>query len=238
MLTVDVPAARAALGAARPGADPVGPAGRRPRGAAAGARAARRRARPRAGRRAARAADRRAAPGPGPRVDRRPRRSRAQRPPGVRATPVRVAAGRPRRPARRARRACSSSRASEPVFAVVTGEPGIGKSRLCAELAATARREGATVLVGRCSQDEGAPPLYPWASVLRGLGHDLPSGLGGRGRRRQRLAVPGVGVDRPHGARRGSRTGTCSSSSTTCTGPTPRPCGCCGCSPRPPTPGG
>ncbi len=63
-----------------------------------------------------------------------------------------------------------------PVFAVVTGEPGIGKSRLCAELAATATAEGATVLVGRCSQDEGAPPLYPWASVLRDLGHELPSG--------------------------------------------------------------
>ena len=62
-----------------------------------------------------------------------------------------------------------------PVFAVVTGEPGIGKSRLCAELAATARDIGTTVLVGRCSQDEGAPPLYPWASVLRDLGHDLPS---------------------------------------------------------------
>ena len=71
----------------------------------------------------------------------------------------------------------------QPVFAVVTGEPGIGKSRLCAELAATATSEGATVLVGRCSQDEGAPPLYPWASVLRELGHDLPSGsaIGGDG---------------------------------------------------------
>ncbi len=62
-----------------------------------------------------------------------------------------------------------------PVFAVVTGDPGIGKSRLCAELASTATAEGTTVLVGRCSQDEGAPPLYPWASVLRELGHDLPS---------------------------------------------------------------
>lgn len=63
----------------------------------------------------------------------------------------------------------------QPMFAVVTGEPGIGKSRLCAELAATATAEGVTVVVGRCTQDEGAPPLYPWASVLRELGHDLPS---------------------------------------------------------------
>jgi DNA-binding SARP family transcriptional activator len=66
----------------------------------------------------------------------------------------------------------------QPVFAVLTGEPGIGKSRLCAELAAHAQSEGVTVLVGRCSQDEGAPPLYPWASVLRDLGHDLPSDPG------------------------------------------------------------
>ncbi|MET0999948.1 MAG: BTAD domain-containing putative transcriptional regulator [Marmoricola sp.] len=62
----------------------------------------------------------------------------------------------------------------QPVFAVITGDPGIGKSRLCAELARAAQAEGTTVLVGRCSQDEGAPPLYPWAKVLSDLGHDLP----------------------------------------------------------------
>ncbi len=65
--------------------------------------------------------------------------------------------------------------AGTPLFAAVTGEPGIGKSRLCGELAAVARDLGVAVLVGRCSQDEGAPPLYPWASVLRELGNDLPS---------------------------------------------------------------
>ncbi len=69
----------------------------------------------------------------------------------------------------------------KPVFAVVTGEPGIGKSRLCAELAASAVADGVRVLVGRCSQDEGAPPLYPWASVLRELGQELPSGTGADG---------------------------------------------------------
>jgi DNA-binding SARP family transcriptional activator len=66
--------------------------------------------------------------------------------------------------------------ADQPAFAVITGDPGIGKSRLCAELAATATAEGVDVVVGRCSQDDGAPPLYPWASVLKELGHDLPSG--------------------------------------------------------------
>jgi DNA-binding SARP family transcriptional activator len=71
--------------------------------------------------------------------------------------------------------------ADHPVFAVITGEPGIGKSRLCAELAVAAEGEGVTVVVGRCSQDDGAPPLYPWASVLRALGHDLPSDSGAAG---------------------------------------------------------
>ena len=65
-----------------------------------------------------------------------------------------------------------------PEFAAVVGEPGIGKSRLLAELAAAARFRGARVLVGRCSQDEGAPPLWPWAAVLGGLGQTLPTESG------------------------------------------------------------
>lgn len=54
--------------------------------------------------------------------------------------------------------------------AVVTGEPGIGKSRLCAEAASRAGARGVDVLVGRCSQDDGAPPLWPWSTILDRLG--------------------------------------------------------------------
>jgi DNA-binding SARP family transcriptional activator len=61
-----------------------------------------------------------------------------------------------------------------PAFAAIVGEPGMGKSRLTEELAALATSRGALVLVGRCSQDEGAPPLWPWASVLAGLDASLP----------------------------------------------------------------
>ncbi len=57
-----------------------------------------------------------------------------------------------------------------PSYAVLTGDPGIGKSRLAAELVAEARRRGMRALVGRCSQDDGAPPLWPWKSVLDGIG--------------------------------------------------------------------
>jgi DNA-binding SARP family transcriptional activator len=58
--------------------------------------------------------------------------------------------------------------------ALLVGEPGIGKSRLAAELAREARERGFTVLLGRCSPDEGAPPFWPWVSALDGLGEELP----------------------------------------------------------------
>ncbi|HEU5037129.1 MAG TPA: BTAD domain-containing putative transcriptional regulator [Nocardioides sp.] len=60
-----------------------------------------------------------------------------------------------------------------PSYAVITGDPGIGKSRLAAELVLRARQRGLRVLVGRCSQDDGAPPLWPWKTVLDGLGVSL-----------------------------------------------------------------
>ncbi|GAB7004035.1 hypothetical protein JCM18899A_15070 [Nocardioides sp. AN3] len=63
-------------------------------------------------------------------------------------------------------------------FAVLTGEPGIGKSRLAAELAAQGRARGFRILRGRCSQDDGAPPLWPWRAVLDTLGAELPEADG------------------------------------------------------------
>ena len=59
-------------------------------------------------------------------------------------------------------------------FASLIGEPGIGKTRLSLELIEDARNREMRVLTGRCSQDDGAPPLWPWSSVLRGLGRGLP----------------------------------------------------------------
>ena len=69
--------------------------------------------------------------------------------------------------------ALAAAEQGAPRFAALTGEPGIGKSRLAGELAARAAANGARVVVGRCSQDDGAPPLWPWRQVLRGLGADL-----------------------------------------------------------------
>ncbi|WP_168929277.1 BTAD domain-containing putative transcriptional regulator [Nocardioides sp. GY 10113] len=68
-----------------------------------------------------------------------------------------------------------------PQFVTVRGEPGAGKTRLGTEFALRARERGALVLVGRCSQEEDAPPLWPWLQALgeavAGLG--LPSAAGG-----------------------------------------------------------
>jgi DNA-binding SARP family transcriptional activator/energy-coupling factor transporter ATP-binding protein EcfA2 len=52
---------------------------------------------------------------------------------------------------------------------VVTGEAGIGKSRLAAELAGLAEREGATVLVGRCEERSGVSYLPLRAALGRYL---------------------------------------------------------------------
>lgn len=63
-----------------------------------------------------------------------------------------------------------------PAFAALTGEPGIGKSRLSAELAGYVVARGGRVLVGRCSPDAGAAALWPWQQVLGQLGEELEEG--------------------------------------------------------------
>jgi DNA-binding SARP family transcriptional activator len=67
---------------------------------------------------------------------------------------------------------------------LVSGEPGVGKTRLAEELSARARRRGALVLVGRCWEAGGAPSYWPWVQALRGCrtasgGQRLPEQLGG-----------------------------------------------------------
>ena len=56
---------------------------------------------------------------------------------------------------------------------LVTGEPGIGKSRLADEVGARARARGARVLVGRCWEAGGAPAYWPWLQALRSYIRDV-----------------------------------------------------------------
>ncbi|MDQ3554233.1 MAG: AAA family ATPase, partial [Chloroflexota bacterium] len=50
---------------------------------------------------------------------------------------------------------------------LISGEPGIGKSRLADELGVRARESGARVLWGRCWEGAGAPAYWPWVQILR-----------------------------------------------------------------------
>jgi class 3 adenylate cyclase len=56
--------------------------------------------------------------------------------------------------------------AGERRVAFLAGEPGVGKTRLAAELATRVHDEGATVLAGRCDEDLGVP-YQPFVEALR-----------------------------------------------------------------------
>ena len=50
---------------------------------------------------------------------------------------------------------------------MVTGEPGIGKTRLAEEAGIYARQRGAQALVGRCYEGEAASPYSPFVEAIR-----------------------------------------------------------------------
>jgi DNA-binding SARP family transcriptional activator len=57
---------------------------------------------------------------------------------------------------------------------LVSGESGLGKSRLADEVASRAKDAGLRVLWGRSAKDEGAPPYWLWSQALRPLAAELP----------------------------------------------------------------
>lgn len=59
---------------------------------------------------------------------------------------------------------------------LVAGEPGIGKTRLAAEIAGRAHRMGATVLYGRCDEDLEVP-YQPFVEALRWAATSMPAGV-------------------------------------------------------------
>ncbi len=50
---------------------------------------------------------------------------------------------------------------------LITGEPGIGKTRLAEEVARSARERGADLFWGRCHGGVGVPAYWPWIQILR-----------------------------------------------------------------------
>jgi predicted ATPase len=49
----------------------------------------------------------------------------------------------------------------------ITGEPGIGKTRLAQQACALGAESGMTTLWGSCWEGDGAPPFWPWIQVIR-----------------------------------------------------------------------
>ena len=50
---------------------------------------------------------------------------------------------------------------------MLSGEAGIGKTRLAEEVAAEAQARGISTAWGRCDEEGGAPPYWPWIQVIR-----------------------------------------------------------------------
>lgn len=71
---------------------------------------------------------------------------------------------------------------------LVSGEQGIGKTRVAMELARRAEQQGAQVLWGRCYEREGAPPYWPWVQVIRAYVRRFPD-LVGSGLERDAVVV-------------------------------------------------
>jgi DNA-binding SARP family transcriptional activator len=90
----------------------------------------------------------------------------------------------------------AAARAGSGGVVVLEGEAGIGKSRLAAELAAHAVRDGARVALGAGIELEAAAPLAPWAELLDTLLDARSSGFRDDARWRADLArlVPRLGL--------------------------------------------
>ena len=64
--------------------------------------------------------------------------------------------------------ALDAARAGRGGLYLLSGEPGIGKTRLGERCADVAAARGFAVLWGRCWESGGAPTYWPWVQVLRG----------------------------------------------------------------------
>jgi hypothetical protein len=62
-------------------------------------------------------------------------------------------------------------------FALIGGEPGIGKTRLALEVMREAHQRGCLCLTGRCTESEGAPPFAPFIELTEQAVRLVPQAL-------------------------------------------------------------
>lgn len=72
----------------------------------------------------------------------------------------------------RLRQAFDESLSGRGQMVLLSGEPGIGKTRLAEELSTYAQLRGAQVLWGRAYEWGGAPAYWPWIQMIRDYVHD------------------------------------------------------------------
>src|SRR5262249_17758780 len=76
---------------------------------------------------------------------------------------------------RRLTRVLDQAVAEEPMVALVSGDAGMGKTRLVAELATVAAARGFMVLSGRCAELGDSVPYLPLADALHSAAHTSPA---------------------------------------------------------------
>ena len=65
------------------------------------------------------------------------------------------------------RAALEGAEAGTDQLVMLAGDAGMGKTRLCQEVAAEAARRGIPTIWGRCFEEPGAPPYWPWIQAIR-----------------------------------------------------------------------
>lgn len=64
-------------------------------------------------------------------------------------------------------RALASALTGRMQIVLLSGEAGIGKTRIVEEFARPAENAGFQFMLGRCPDEAGAPPYWPWTQILR-----------------------------------------------------------------------
>src|SRR5262249_36853257 len=82
----------------------------------------------------------------------------------------------------------ADARRSRGQLVLISGEPGIGKTRLAERFAEEARSADVLVGWGRASEDTGSPPYWLFRQLLRSVGQAMPDLLSGGGPERSAQA--------------------------------------------------